>query len=322
MTRALFAALVLVTVLLSSVALAGPAVVAVEATVATGGSRALQSMTLQALTYQGLETADPEVLQVPVRSSSARELAAQGGAARLFVLRLASMDDAVLASLEEVSLEDGRTLGRASLLIQSPVDSPLHVARLVRAVVSREPLAEGRVVRTLTEAEVEPFSSQPGEFFFGVTFFGGIGAANIDTIPGVYGGNGRFFYELPHANFGVTVGAGGSAEMVMFEATIRAHYLFSEADTSGYLGGGLGISFVAADHRVISYGAHFVLSGGVEAFRHYATRLVVGIDVMLPAYALTGDTKSEWDLTNFEPNETKRDDVYMVVPMATIALMF
>lgn len=322
MPRTIITASLLVVTLLSSVALAGPSVVAVDAADGALGTRALQSLMLQALTDQGLETADPQVLQVPVPSSAARELAAEGGAGRLFVLHLAPLEGSMLASLEEVSVEDGRTLGRASLLIQSAVDSQRSLARLARAVVAREPLREGQLVSTVTEAEGQPYSKQPGEFLFGMALFGGLGAAQLDPVPGLYGGNIRFFYELPQVNFGVTVGGGGSQGAGMFEATIRAHYLFSESDVSGYLGGGLGVSFMIADDHEFTYGAHFVLSGGVEAFRLHATRLIVGVDVMLPAYTLAGDTNYDWDPVSQESITTKADDVYMVVPMLTFGLMF
>lgn len=322
MSRFVFTTVLALSLLASSLVLAGPAVVAVDVAPDTEGARALQVLTLQALADQGVDTADPDALRVPLGADVARELATQAGAERLFVLHLAPLSSSVLASLEEVGLEDGRTLARASLMIQTPADSARALGRLALSVTGRRPIEEGQLVSTVTESEAQPYSKRPGEFLFGVSVLAGLGAADVEKVPGLYGLNLRFFYEMPHVNFGGTIGGAGSKDAGMFEATIRAHYLFSESDTSGYLGGGLGISFIGMDDHDLEYGAHGVVSAGVEAFRLHATRLTVGVDVYLPTYVLEGDDYGHYDSDTEQWVETEVKDAYVVVPTITIGLMF
>lgn len=307
-------------VLFAAAAHAQTAVVAVDAPADMVAARALQVLTLQALADEGVSTMDPEGLRQPATATQARPIATEAGAGRLFVLHLAPLSEAVLASLEEVALADGATLRRASLMIQTERDSARSLGRLTQSVLKGVPITEGQLVSTLTESESQPYSKKPGEFLWGVSVFAGAGAGDLAKIPGLYGATFRFYYELPHVNFGVSLGGGGSEDAGTFEATVRAHYLFSESDTSGYLGGGLGISLIGAEDHDSEFGAHVMLSGGVEAFRLHAVRMVVGVDVLLPTYVLEGQTHFDWsDGTTIE---RKTSDAYVVVPTFTVGILF
>lgn len=320
MSRFVFTTALTIALLFSPVLFADTAVVSVDAAPETAGARALQALTLQALADQGLDTADPEALRSPESDEAAREAAREAGATRLFVLHLAPLSEAVLASLEEVTLDQGHTVARASLMIQRPEDSARALGRLATSVVSRAPIEESQLVSTVTQSESQPYSKRPGEFMVGMSLWGGVGAADVATVPALYGTSLRLFYETPDFTFGGTLGGAGSENGGLFEMTIRGHYLFSQSDVSGYLGGGLGISFMTMTDRDLNYGAHAVLSGGVEAFRLHATRLVVGADLLFPTYTL--DRRAERYDEQLGRTIDVSTETYVVVPTLTVAVMF
>lgn len=320
MKRTVFTISLLFAALSFSTAHAQSAAVAVDAPADMVAARAMQVLTLQALADEGVEAGDPEALRQPLTVAAATVAATEAGATRLFVLHLAPLTEAVLASLEEVNPADGKTLARASLMIQSEREASRALARLAHSVLTRTPIAEGQLVSTVTESEAVPYAKKPGEFLYGITVLAGFGAGDLSPVPGIYGATFRFFYEMPHVNFGITLGGGGSEDAGFYETTVRAHYLFSESDTSGYLGGGLGISFITEDDHEAKYGAHVTISGGVEAFRLHSVRLLVGIDVLLPTYVLDGETK--YDYTDGKSIERTTSDAYVVIPTFTVGVMF
>ena len=316
-----FLALIVLIVVQSTVgsALAAEvAAVAVDAPSDLSSYRALQSLTLQALQDQGLETVDPASLQAPVGGDVPVAEAKEAGATRIYVLRLMPLDQAVLAVLEDLGADGKTTLHRSSAIIEDIREADRVLGRLARAVVKGESLQEGAELSTVTEHEGREFAKRPGEFLWGFDVRAGFGAADVPTIPGMFGAAFRFMYEIEHATFGLTIGGGGSNHGGLYETTIRANYLFSESDISFYLGGGFGISAMVVDGYDGEFGGHGMVSFGAELFRLHATRLVLGADVMLPMYTLQGD--DVWDSTRNV--STRRPDAYIPVPMFTASVLF
>jgi hypothetical protein len=296
---------------------AAVAAVAIDAPDGFVGSRAYQVLTLQALADLGIETKDPLPLQQPTPTQAAVAIAREAHVDRLFVLHIAPLQEAALASLEEVALDTEATLHRATLMVESDRDVDRVIARLAEAVVRRQPVTEGQTVESVTEAEAQPFSKRPGEFLFGVGVLAGLVAADTDPVAGVYGVTMRFYYEIEDANFGASISGGGSERGGFFETSVRAHYLFGSGDVSGYLGGGLGILVQGLDAYDSAYGAAFTLSGGVEAFRLHSTRLVAGVDVSLPTFVLDGEA-----MLDAAGNPRRRADIYPVTPMFMLTVLF
>lgn len=267
------------------------AAVAVDASADVENARAMQVLTLQALQSRGFATLDPPALQGRLSPEEALPLAADSGAARLFVLHLAPLDVAVVASLSEVSVTAGTSQARASLVIDTPEDADRAISRLVDAVVDGVPLEETARIATLTEHEGRAFSKRPGEFLWGLTLssaFGMYDGAGSEDAPAIWGGSLRFLYEIEHAQFGVSLGGAGAEDGGMFDLSVRGHWLILDQDISPYVGGGLGVSVLGFTGLDLDYGGHAVLSGGVEFFRLHAARLVASVDVMLPFYRLGG----------------------------------
>lgn len=313
-----FLALILVLSTVEGALAAEVAAVAVDAPADLGSYRALQSLTLQALQDQGLETVDPASMQAPVGGAIPVEEAVKAGATRIYVLRLMPLDDAVLAVLEDMGSDGKTTLHRSSAIIEDIREADRVLGRLARAVVKGESLGEGAKLDTVTEHEAREFAKRPGEFLWGFDVRAGFGAADVPTVPGMFGAAFRFMYEIEHATFGLTIGGGGSDHGGLYETTIRANYLFSESDISFYLGGGFGISAMVVDGYDGEFGGHGMVSFGAELFRLHATRLVLGADVLLPMYTLQeADT---WDAN--AQSSTRRADAYVPVPMFTACVLF
>lgn len=285
--------LALIVLVLSRAALAADtAGVALDAPDGLPEARGMQVLAIQALQDAGMDVVDAVPLQGIVAPAALLDAASAAGVERLFVLHLAPLRDATIAMLEEVIPSSGACIYRASLTIDTDADADRVLGRLAAAVVARAPVDDGARIETVTEHEGRPYAKRPGEFLWGIGIFAGLLPSVDDEVAWLYGGQLRFLYELPNWNFGVTLGGGGSEDGGLGELTVRANYLFIDGDVSPYVGLGFGISGLGVDSLDGQFGAHAVVSAGVELFRLHATRLVAGVDVMLPMYRLES---YDWD---------------------------
>ncbi len=246
--------------------------------------RAYGLLLTHALADSGVTVGASAALQAAPNRGEASEAAKGESLERLFVLTVAPLDTAKLLVLEELSPADGATVYRASLIAASDTDTARTLTRLVTSVTRRQPVEDGQRVSTVTEAEAQPYSKKPGEFLWGLTVTGGAVAADIDGSVAAYGTRIHFLYEMPHVNFGLSVGFMAHLDTMVSETTARANYLFSEGDHSAFLGGGVGLATVKVNGYEDGVGAGAMITGGVELFRLHSARMIIGAEVLLPLF--------------------------------------
>ena len=301
---------------------AEPAILWVDAAEGSPETTALHLLTTQALRDRGLSLVNTAASPQASSPEAAAELAQERGAKRLFILHLAPMQETVLAILEEVSVRNGSSIHSSRLIIAEAIDSDRVIRRLVRAVLDRAAVEDGQTVSTVTTAEAHSFSKRPGEFLWGVNVSAGFGVSNSDVLAGSYGATLRFAYEIENANIALTIGGAGSDESGLFETSVRGHYLFGESNVAGFLGGGLGISVLGMDGYQSQFGAHAIISGGIEAMRLHSARLFVSADILFPLYKLESSSYDDYYGDYLDESPERAGSTYAIVPTLNIGILF
>jgi len=183
-------------------------------------------------------------------------------------------------------------------------DFPIAAERLVEGIYSKQSFNDTATASTLTTQEGRPQERKFGELFWGAGI--SLGSTLTQSTGMNFGGNLRIAYEMTDwrldSEFS-TVGTsnGNDSNHIALDWTLGAAYLFGEGNMAGYIDGGLGLGFQhldpAVDNNRTGLGALFYVGGGVEMFRFYDTRLIVGARVVLPAYELekSAQHNSSWE---------------------------
>jgi hypothetical protein len=170
----------------------------------------------------------------------------------------------------------------------------IHVAspRLVNALVEGKPLDETRNVDNVLSSETRVAKTQPGKMGFDGGFFGTTGVG----VPSGSSGGIALGLLYRAGSLGISssgrAGGIGSGERSLSSASldIGARYYVSTADTSPFVGGGLGISHFEVERKDgpdlggSGFGAHVQL--GVEVLRTHAAGFSIAARADLPFFAL------------------------------------
>jgi len=218
--------------------------------------------------FRGVVSVDPEAMQ------AAREL----GADRLFVFRLGELRKKILMSLEELQPPSSTPLFVARLTASSLDEADTVVPRLVRAILEREPVEKGARMATVTDNESEPFNKKPGEGLFIL----GVGLEPLGFSIG-------WSHEAEDWRLGFLAQGGEDTPSFL---GVDGAWIPYDGNTSPYLGVGLGIVGAAYEGLEDDGGDHEAvgakLEAGVEFFRLHGTRLIAGVNVIIPFEELRG----------------------------------
>ncbi|MCC6901674.1 MAG: hypothetical protein IT377_22075 [Polyangiaceae bacterium] len=167
--------------------------------------------------------------------------------------------------------------------------------RLARAIVLGQPLESTQQVDNLVAEETRKYDKKPGEFLWGLGILGtSAPTENRWMSPGI-----EFmgYYETPDYGFGFSLRsslATGDKSLSGLSASVGGRYFFSQSDTSLFVGGGLGISYLglrnndyeSSEPSVSGSGLATFGEAGVELMRLHSSRMIVGLRAELPFYSL------------------------------------
>ena len=190
----------------------------------------------------------------------------QIGAERVFVLRLGRLEEKVLMSLEELQPPSESAVHVARLTASSLDESDVVVPRLIRAVLERAPVEEGRRMTTMTDQETVPFKTKAGEGLFIL----GVGVAPL-------GGSIGWSYEARSWRLGVLF-QGAENDPSFFG--VEGAWIPLDGNVSPYVSAALGVVGAAHDAGGTALGTK--LEVGAEFFRLHGARLFAGASVVVP----------------------------------------
>ncbi len=211
-------------------------------------------------------------------------------------------------TIVRLSLErDGRVLRTERLTVGSIDEITVVAPRLAGAVVDGKPIEETAHVDDLSRGETRKYEKKPGETFWSLGVAGmSIPGQGVAMAPAFGLG---FFYEAPEFAVGAQLFGGGTTgnnndvEASLYSFGIFGRYYFGKADTSAYVGGGLGYSGmserqstnvggVSTSRSAEGSGVGLWGSLGVEFLRLHRVRLALEARLDVPFFSMTGSSYS------------------------------
>lgn len=245
--------------------------------VAEGGGLAADSLqTLRSIAASELRAEGVRVVEdgrlegVHSVGPDTTSLAGALGAERVFVVRLGHLEQKILMSLEEIQPPSETPLYVARLNASSLDEADTVIARLVRSVLARQPVAAGARLTTVTDQESTPFKKKPGEGLFVL----GVGLAPL-------GGSIGWSYEARTWRLGVLF-QGAEHDPSFFG--VEAAWIPLETSISPYVSVGLGAIGAANGGGDSALGTK--LEVGAEFFRLHGVRLFTGVSAIVPFESL------------------------------------
>ena len=166
--------------------------------------------------------------------------------------------------------------------------------RIAQALVQDLPFEETAQMDSLIGEETREIGQRDGETFWGLGI-GGMGIIGTDVI-GAPGFLVKFFYETPRFVVGSDLFfAGGSPtgddNAIFFSWSVGAGYFFNLDNIGFFAGGGLAWDTIGIYHdeggspgATSGIGAYG--STGIEAMRHYGSRLIAALRVDVPFFSV------------------------------------
>jgi hypothetical protein len=204
-----------------------------------------------------------------------------------------------------------RAQGR-SLQLNGVEEVSVAAPRIADSLLRGTPLDKTAKLQTLVGSETRPYAKQYGETKIAVGVLGF--ALPGDTFAG-YGAFGRVYYEAARYAVGLDLRFGasssGEGDASLVGISVGARYFLNEADTSPFVGGGVGILWLGVDRRydapprsgsTYAYssltGSGFSTFGeaGVEFLRMHGARFDAMLRVDAPIFTLRADGHRHYTL--------------------------
>lgn len=288
MRRSAIAALSLV-VLLPTIAFAGSkafVVVEEDAGVPAGSLPAVRRILQVELQANGIEVVDPPGMDRPRPTADlVKSAASDAGAGAVYSLSIYPLGTKLYVELRE--LDAGMNVrAQRNLQAQNVEELDLVLPRLVRAIVTREPVEQTVQIETVTAKEGRDWGKKPGESGWGIGILAGFDAGRP------VGFDFRWLYEMEHVRLNVGIGGMGAAEdesaFNVFRLSTGVSYLFSTGEVSPYAGADLAYLDLE-DAAGTGKGLGIIPHVGVELFRLHRARVFFEAGVMLPFFRLSRD---------------------------------
>ena len=235
---------------------------------------------------------------------------ASGDAYRVTVRRLGQLIFLELSHESPVGAEIASRETQLAGIEEVAVAAP----RIAQSLVQNLPFEETAQMDSLIGQETREIGQRDGETFWGIGIMG-MGAIGTDVIaaPGFIL---KFFYEAPRFVIGSDMlFAGGSASgddnVLFFSWSVGAGYFFNLDNIGFFAGGGLAWDTIGTyrgenqERGGISSGLGAYGTAGIEAMRHYGSRLIAALRVDVPFFTVD----EEFDLAN---GNTASDTVYVI----------
>lgn len=255
-----------------------------------GGLRLSQWRAMRGLALGQLRKRGANVLEIPeldgVRPLDAEtiRIARAAGAKKFFVLRISGQLGAkVPLSMEE--LDSPPAVAYTATMTAATIDDCEQVlVRLVDALLSHSSAEETATRASVTKAETRPYNKKATEKYLFVGLPLGLyrSAPAPDDSSWIGGVSVSVQWETESFRLGPTALVAYKGGRIVAGASADLSYLPLDGQWTPFIGGGLGY-FGGYDGG--GFGAKGSL--GVEAFRLYAIRLNVGVDVLFPFYEST-----------------------------------
>lgn len=221
------------------------------------------------------------------------------GVERLFGLDVIRLGSKLVLRLGEYAADTGDPIFSDSITSAGIEELDMLVPRVVKSVLLRKKIVETQTVENLTEKEGRAWKKKHGEFYWGLGLpFGW--TLNPGSGMG-YGFNLKAIYEMDYLRvdfyLGGVAGGGNESDMGIFATDLSVNWLFSLTNFSPYAGAGVGFGsvFVRSDGFDAAEGGPILtLNGGVEMFRLYSTRLIVGVRGVLPLFRNADGSDERW----------------------------
>lgn len=216
------------------------------------------------------------------------------GAKRVFALDVIALGNKLVLKLGEYDLAGGDLVFGQSITASGMEELDTVVPRIVKAVLLRKNLEETQTVENLTDQEGRAWRKKVGEFLWGFGInFGGTANPGSDLA---YGLSFRVMYEMEHLRVDFFLGGAGNAtggdSVGIFVTDLSLNYLFLTSNFSPYVGGGVGFGTIGVDANGfdgVRSGAIGTVNAGVEMFRLYGMRLLVGARMVVPFFKVSRD---------------------------------
>lgn len=243
----------------------------------------------------GVEVAEsPDLEQVHPLDDTIKQEMARVGAGRIFVLSLLQLGNKLIAKVELRSA-DFTILSSRQLTASGPEELDVVIPRLTEALIKNTSVGESARIDTVTAQEGRKWEKLPGEFLWGFGIILGGGLSEGTNF--IYGLDFQFSYEMEH--FQLRFQLGGMANFDdeekdgLFRTGVGATYIPFTSFWSPFLG-------VSLDYVYLNLGGYerggvgLIVHGGVEFFRLHSSRLVVGLDLVVPFFEIRNDYPEDY----------------------------
>ena len=222
------------------------------------------------------------------------ELASHHATMGVYDVRFGKLGSRVLFSARQRASGEERRV-----LLQSIEEVPVAAARLVEAIAEKQSVAETQNVDNVLSTESRKPKAKSGSV--GV-YFGLVGMTALAMTPSASGGfELGIGFRTGRAMIGGNFRAGGIGsgdhKLGFVSLDFGGRYYLSDSDTAGFLGGGLGVSYLHAtgeepgwaDESPVGSGFGANLQGGIALFRSSSTAASISLRADLPFFALKGE---------------------------------
>jgi hypothetical protein len=243
------------------------------------------------LNPEAMDAAAGEVLQC-YESQSAADAGLKAQVERVIYGSVSKLGEKHMLQVAVVNVSTRDVVWSGSAAAKTAEDLDVVVKRVAKAIHEGKKIEAGAEVGMITEQEItqetkrkEAFFATGGNFYYGLPVHGYGGAS------GMMGMNWMNWYETPafaielKAGYAWSLGLGVydtiSSEPVILDygGDISFLFMFSKSDFSPYIGGGMGIRFLAIEAGWYTSGANFGLcfnaGGGMALFRTYDFHLMI-----------------------------------------------
>lgn len=264
--------------------------------------RTARRILIAELRTAGIDVGDrPELDRVHPVDDEVKKIASDVGAQKVFVLRLSALGQKVVVDLEELTPALEMVRGRR-LSSKGAEELDLVIPRLVKALITNQPVEETEQIGNLTQQEGRKWEKKPGEFLWGVGVMTGGALAADSTFA--YGFDLKFSYEMERFRLNADIGGMFSTKddsFGWFRTDLGIAYLPLTGSWSPYFGGGLGFMTLnnGVENTKDGSGLGLVVNAGVEFFRLHSARVLVEVGCMFPFFSLednngNGQTQSTY----------------------------
>jgi hypothetical protein len=249
-------------------------------------ARTARHLLINSLRSQNVLLVDrPELDRVLPMDDALKSLIQGTGASKIYALRLSALGGKLIAELQELGpgLE---FLGSQSLSAKGAEELDVVLPRLVKAIVSSQPVEQTAEIDNLAAQEGRKWEKKPGEFFWGLGIMGGTGLT--EGSVGTFGFDLRFAYEMEQFRINTNLGGmftspDSGGDDGSFRISVGGSYLFSKSSFSPYVGMDFGYMINKAS-RYYGMGVGVIPHVGIELFRLHKARMMIEVGCMLPFF--------------------------------------